>query len=92
MVGSASLIAQDMDTRPELSPWLASVYVAAEHRRQGIGSALVRRVAQEAAALGVETLYLFTPDQEHFYARLGLDGARALHLPGLSAGRDGPGL
>ena len=71
VVGSASLIAQDMDTRPELSPWLASVYVAAEHRRQGIGSALVRRVTGEAIALGVETLHLFTPDQAHFYARLG---------------------
>jgi len=71
VVGSASLIAQDMDTRPELSPWLASVYVAAEHRRQGIGSVLVRRVAQEATTLGVEKLYLFTPDQERFYAHLG---------------------
>lgn len=70
-IGSASLIAQDMDTHPELSPWLASVYVATEHRRQGIGSALVRRVAQEAAKLGVDKLYLFTPDQDHFYARLG---------------------
>jgi N-acetylglutamate synthase-like GNAT family acetyltransferase len=71
VVGSASLIAQDMDTRPELSPWLASVYVAAEHRRQGIGSALVRRVVEEAAALKVKRLYLFTPDRESFYARLG---------------------
>ena len=71
LIGSASLIAQDMDTRPELSPWLASVYVAAEHRRQGIGSSLVRRVVEEAAALGVERLYLFTPDQEQFYAGLG---------------------
>ena len=71
VVGSASLIAQDMDTHPELSPWLASVYVAAEQRRQGIGSALVRRVAAEAAALDVVKLYLFTPDQERFYARLG---------------------
>jgi N-acetylglutamate synthase-like GNAT family acetyltransferase len=60
-----------MDTRPKLSPWLASVYVAAEHRCQGIGSALVRRVVEEAAALDVQRLYLFTPDQERFYARLG---------------------
>jgi GNAT superfamily N-acetyltransferase len=70
-IGSASLVAQDLDTRPELSPWLASVYVAEPHRRQGIGSTLVRRAVQEAAALGVKTLYLFTPDREQFYARLG---------------------
>jgi N-acetylglutamate synthase-like GNAT family acetyltransferase len=71
VVASASLVAEDMDTRPELSPWLASVYVATEHRRQGIGSALVRRVVQEAATLDVKRLYLFTPDQEHFYSTLG---------------------
>lgn len=71
VVGSASLLEQDLDTRPDLSPWLASVYVAQEHRRQGIGSALVRHATEKAAALGVETLYLFTPDKERFYERLG---------------------
>jgi len=71
LLGSASLIAHDMDTYPELSPWLASVYVAPEYRRRGIGSALVQRIVAQARALGFEHLYLFTPDKEHFYARLG---------------------
>lgn len=72
VLGSASLIAHDMDTHPELSPWLASVFVAPEQRGQGIGTALVRRVIQEAEALGVAQLYLFTtPDKHGFYARLG---------------------
>jgi GNAT superfamily N-acetyltransferase len=70
-LGTASLTAHDMDTRMELSPWLASVYVAPEYRRQGTGTALVQRVADEAKALGFETLYLYTPDQEAFYARRG---------------------
>jgi predicted N-acetyltransferase YhbS len=71
VLGSASLVAYDMDTRMDLSPWLASVYVATEHRRQGIGTALVRRVVQEAEALGVQALHLYTPDKEPFYACLG---------------------
>jgi GNAT superfamily N-acetyltransferase len=72
VVGSASLIAYDMDTRLDLSPWLASVYVKPEHRRQGIGSALVCRVIQEAKELGVDNLYLYTtPDKDGFYARFG---------------------
>ena len=37
----------------------------------GVGSALVRRVVEEARALGVKTLYLYTPDRERFYARTG---------------------
>ena len=60
-----------MAERPQLSPWLADVYVAIEYRRQGIGSALVQRIIAEALALGVETLYLYTADQQRFYERLG---------------------
>lgn len=70
-VGSASLVESDMATHPELTPWLASVYVAESHRRRGIGSGLVRRIVDEAARLGVDRLWLFTPDQEALYARLG---------------------
>ena len=71
ILGSAMLVAQDMDTRPDLTPWLAGVYVVAGKRRSGVGSALVRRIEAEAAALGVERLYLWTPDMMPFYAQLG---------------------
>jgi len=71
ILGSASLIRHDMDTRMALSPWLASVYVASDYRRHGIGSALVRRIEHEARTLGYRTLYLFTPDMQRFYETLG---------------------
>ena len=71
LLGSASLLESDMKTRMELTPWLASVYVADEHRRKGIGEALVRRVVEEAATLRYQTIYLFTPDKAHFYAKRG---------------------
>ena len=71
LLGSASLVAADLPNRDDLSPWLASVYVDPPHRRQGVGAALVKRVADEAIALGLPTLYLFTPDRAAFYARLG---------------------
>ena len=71
LLGSASLIAHNMDTRMDLSPWLASIYVLPESRGQGIGTALVERVIEEAVELGIETLYLFTPDREGFFANLG---------------------
>ncbi|MEZ4658174.1 MAG: GNAT family N-acetyltransferase [Caldilineaceae bacterium] len=70
-LGSTSLVINDLSTHPHLTPWLASVYVAAPYRRRGVGGALVRRVMQEAGALGVETLHLITPDQQRFYAGLG---------------------
>lgn len=70
-VGSAAIVASDMDERPQWSPWLASVFVVPEFRRQGIGSRLVRHVMAQAAAAGHRHLYLFTPDQAAFYQNLG---------------------
>jgi predicted N-acetyltransferase YhbS len=71
LLGSASLIPHDMDTRMELTPWLAGVFVAPEHRCRGIGAALVRRVMAEAGRLRVPVLYLYTVHSEKFYASLG---------------------
>jgi len=58
-----------MVTRPKLSPWLAGVFVAPEHRRRGIGAALVERVVQEARALEIPRLYI--PGDGTLYVRLG---------------------
>ena len=71
LLGSASLIPHDMETRMELTPWLAGVFVAPEHRRRGIGAALVRRIMAEAAGQNVPILYLYTVHSETFYASLG---------------------
>ncbi|MBC53492.1 MAG: GNAT family N-acetyltransferase [Gammaproteobacteria bacterium] len=71
LLGSACILADDMSSHPELSPWLASVYVAEPHRHKGIGSLLVRRVMQHARESGVKRLYLYTPDQAQLYAKLG---------------------
>ena len=71
LLGSASLVVDDLETRPELTPWLASVFVAPEHRGRGVASALVRRVVEEARSSGIDRLYLWTTDQERLYARLG---------------------
>lgn len=70
-VGTVCLMVSDMDTRPELTPWLASLYVEKSRRREGIGAKLVMAIETEAAKLGVEKLYLFTPNSENFYAGLG---------------------
>ncbi len=71
VLGSASLVECDMHEHRELSPWLASVYVDPPHRGRGVGSMLVRQVTAEARQLGFAEFYLFTPDREQFYTRLG---------------------
>ncbi len=71
VLGCAMLVEHDMSTRPELSPWLAGVFVPRDHRRRGIGTALVERVVLEARALGESRLYLYTPGPGTLYSRLG---------------------
>ena len=43
----------------------------AEERGRGIASQLVIRVVEEAKALGVPELYLYTDTSQSLYARLG---------------------
>jgi N-acetylglutamate synthase-like GNAT family acetyltransferase len=71
VVGSAAIVEHDMDIHQELTPWLASVYVEVPSRGQGIGTSLVSHVMQHAKTAGITSLYLFTPDRQNFYQRLG---------------------
>ncbi len=71
LLGTDSLVANDMETRPDLTPWLAGVFVRPESRGTGVGAALVTRAVAEAAALGVARLYLYTHAARGFYERLG---------------------
>ncbi len=70
-LGTASLIFHDMETHLNLSPWLSSVYVPPAHRRQGIGTHILKTSLRKAKDLGCSKLYLFTPDQEKWYAKFG---------------------
>ncbi|MES5482564.1 GNAT family N-acetyltransferase [Bradyrhizobium sp. INPA03-11B] len=70
LLGSAGILAATI-THKHLTPWLSSVYVPDEHRGQGIASVLSMRAIDEAARLGFDRLYLFTPRSETMYARLG---------------------
>lgn len=70
-LGTAALRAEDMDTRRDLTPWMASVYVAPAVRTHGIGARLVARIESEARRLGFDTLYLVTFDKEPYYTARG---------------------
>lgn len=81
-VGTASLIADDMSIRSELTPWLASVFVLPGSRGRGIASALIKRVEVEAQANDIRRFYLYTPDQQALYQRLGWQPVECLEYRG----------
>jgi GNAT superfamily N-acetyltransferase len=70
-LGSVSLLQNDHDDIRQYSPWLASLYVKPEKRRSGAGRLLVARCVEEAAALGVDRLYLYCTDAVDYYRALG---------------------
>ena len=71
LLGTACLDIEDLPERPELGPWLASLYVMPEARSRGLGSRLVQAVEQEAWTRGVPRLHLHTPNHEGYYAQQG---------------------
>ncbi|MEO9899254.1 GNAT family N-acetyltransferase [Nisaea sp.] len=71
VIGMASLVDHDLDERPDLLHWLASVYVLPAFRKSGVASALIEAVEHEAALRGIACMYLYTNTAEQLYTRLG---------------------
>ncbi len=70
-IGTASLAAEDLDERPDLTPWLAGVYVDPAHRGQGHAAHLIAAVEAACRSALISTLWLYTNTAERVYARAG---------------------
>ena len=84
-VGVASLVFGDLEERPDLSPWLAGVFVAPEARGRGHVAGLIRAVEDAARAGGVPILWLYTSSAERIYARAGWRTVEAIEHNGRPA-------
>jgi len=70
--GTVTAIASDLDERPELTPWVAALWVEPEFRRAGIARDLVERAVQTMLAQGHAQVYLYAiPALQEFYLSLG---------------------
>jgi GNAT superfamily N-acetyltransferase len=71
-MGTVSIIACDEETRPEYTPWVAALWVEPEHRRRGIGSALVDKAVEAAFRTGATRIHLLSrAHRRSFYERSG---------------------
>ncbi len=71
-LGSVLVIASDVASRPQYTPWVAGLWVEPQHRRRGIGAALVAEAARRAFALGFPRLFLCAlPHRRAFYETRG---------------------
>ncbi|UUX52275.1 GNAT family N-acetyltransferase [Nisaea acidiphila] len=71
VIGMASLVDHDLESRQDLRHWLASVYVVPEQRGNGVAGGLVAAVEREAALRGIPLLHLYTENADALYEKLG---------------------
>ena len=77
-LGTASVIASDLDARSQYTPWVAAFWVDPEHRSNGIGAALVRAGTDKAHALGFRSrLSLRVASQARFLRAARLASGRS---------------
>jgi len=71
-LGTASVIASDLDERPDLTPWVAALWVEEAARGHGIGATLADATARTCFTLGFARAYLCARARmTSFYDRLG---------------------
>lgn len=59
-VGMYQIQMYDLDTRPDLYPWLVNVYVDEQYRGQGICSKLMNHAIETFRNLKIEEVFLYT--------------------------------
>jgi len=72
--GTASVIASDLDERPQYSPWVAAVWIEPQFRSKRIGRRLIAHAADHAFNVGVPRVFLTArPARRSLYESLGWD-------------------
>ncbi|MFD1851605.1 GNAT family N-acetyltransferase [Oceanobacillus bengalensis] len=70
IIGTYALLRNDLNSRQDLCPWLACLFVKEEYRGREIGSKLLQHSLKEAAKKGYDKLYLST-DLDGYYEKYG---------------------
>lgn len=70
-MGTASVKLYELASHADKQHWLGEVFVPKPLRGQGIAARLIERIVEYAFSSGAPCLYLYTPDQQKYYRRLG---------------------
>lgn len=70
-VGTISLFGNDLKKLPNLTPWLAALYVEEQYRKRGYAKELVNFLIMEVKKKGFKMLYLRTETAQKYYESIG---------------------
>jgi len=73
VVGTVSLTANDIPTKPTLSPCVTQLFVSEKYRHKHVGQSLVEFAERKLRDMGFKKAYLYTTNKtiHEWYAKLG---------------------
>ena len=80
-IGTVTLARKDLDVRPNLTPWLAGVFVIPERRGRGHVHALLAAFDQACRSAAIPTAWLYTNTAERVYERAGWQACEVIERP-----------
>ena len=82
LLGSVSLVLDDLPGHPGLNPWLASLFVFPRFRGRGLGRVLTQKALDFLHEHRYPHAFVFTEDQVPFFSKLGF----SVHSPAQANG------
>ena len=82
LMGSISVVFDDLPGHPDLNPWLASLFVFPEFRGRGLGKVLTQKALDFLTEHHHPHAYLFTEDKVSFFSKFNFTAHARTHAQG----------
>lgn len=71
VIATASLVHYELNDNPQRMHWLGEIITRPSHRGQGTGTLLINALIKHASEQKITELWLYTPDMQPLYRKLG---------------------